>query len=74
VLVAKAVTDGTALDLVLRPGAGPTRARLRIDRLARNARYRVVGANVDQLTADDAGTALVEVELADRRPVRLYPA
>ncbi|WP_051342289.1 hypothetical protein [Pseudonocardia spinosispora] len=74
VLVASAHTDGRALDLVLRPGAGPTRAALGLDRLVPHAEYRVDGALGDTVTADGQGRAIVEVELGDRRPVRLYPS
>lgn len=74
VLVAKAITDGQGLDLVLRPGAGPTRTTLRIARLAPGRTYRVSGAAVDQLTAPPSGEVSLIVDLADRREVRLTPA
>ncbi|TSE01598.1 hypothetical protein FOS14_03435 [Skermania sp. ID1734] len=74
VLVAKAVTDGAALELVLRPGNGPTRATLKFARLSPGRTYHVSGATVDQLIAATDGTALAEVDLAGRCEVRVWPA
>jgi hypothetical protein len=74
VLVAKAVTDGHGLDLVLRPGAGPTRTTLQIARLTPGRTYRVTGAEVHELTAPPSGEAYLNVDLADRCEVRLTPA
>lgn len=72
VLVAKAVTDGHALDLVLRPGAGPVRTRLAVERLVPGRTYTVMGACERTVTADAAGRADFEVDLGDRLEVRLY--
>lgn len=74
VLVARAVTDGTALDLVLRPGDGPVRTTLSVDRLRPGTAYRVDGTCQTLITADAQGRALVEVDLGDRREVRIRPA
>lgn len=74
VLVARAVTDGRALDLVLRPGGRPVRTVLAVDRLVPGATYRVSGARSAEVVADGDGRALVEVDLGDRLAVRLYPA
>jgi hypothetical protein len=74
VLVARAVTDGAALDLVLRPGNGPVRVTLGLDRLTPGGRYRVAGGTATELTADAEGRALLEVELAGRHELRVYPA
>ena len=63
VLVAKAVTDGAALDLVLRPGAGPCGRSLLVERLVPGREYAVTGAATPTLTASDDGTAVVEVDL-----------
>ena len=73
VLVAKAVTDGHTLDLVLRPGAGPRRTSLRLERLVPQRDYRVVGAVDDSFTASADGTATVTVDLGDRIDVRVIP-
>ncbi|GAA4853002.1 hypothetical protein GCM10023201_52850 [Actinomycetospora corticicola] len=73
VLVARALTDGDGLDLVLRPGAGPVRTGLAVDRLVPGRRYAVAGAAADEVVADPAGRALLEVDLDGRREVRLHP-
>ena len=52
VLVARAVTDGTALDLVLRPGVARGRRTLTIGRLRAGHRYRTQGAAEATVTAD----------------------
>ncbi len=73
VLVARAVTDGDALDLVLRPGVpGGVRAQLQLARLVPGRRYRVDGG-LDGVTAGADGTAVVEVDLSDRLEVRVTP-
>lgn len=72
VLVARAITDGRALDLVLRPGAGPVRTTLALDRLQAGRTYRVDGARTETLTADAAGTALIEVDLGGRHELRVH--
>jgi hypothetical protein len=74
VLVARAVTDGTALDLVLRPGNGPVRTTLGLERLRPDAMYRVEGASTVAVTADAEGRALVEIDLGDRHELRIHPA
>ena len=73
VLVASTRTDGTALDLVLRPGDGPARVKLGIERLAPRGTYRVRGALDDELTADDEGRLSISVELTGRTEVALAP-
>ncbi|MGQ0843508.1 MAG: linalool dehydratase/isomerase domain-containing protein [Sporichthyaceae bacterium] len=72
VLVAKAVTDGRALDLVLRPGNGPVRTRLAVERLVPYRTYTVVGALTSTVNADAVGRAEFEVDLGDRLEVRVY--
>ncbi len=74
VLVARATTDGEALDLVLRPGAGPVRTTLVVERLRPGRRYAIEGAVAREVVADPAGRAEVLVELGDRLQVRLSPA
>lgn len=73
VLVARAVTDGRALDLVLRPGDGPVRTTLAIDRLVPGRVYDVAGAISGEVVADGEGRTLVEVDLGGRLEVRLSP-
>lgn len=73
VLVAKAVTDGRALDLTLRPGNGPVRSRLRIERLLPGREYAVHGATEDVIVASAAGEAVIDIDLGDRHEVRIAP-
>lgn len=74
VLVAKAVTDGAGLELVLRPGGGAVRAALRIERLVPHQRYAVSGATAADVTASGRGDAVLEVDLGGRLDVRIQPA
>jgi hypothetical protein len=74
VLVARAVTDGAALDLVLRPGDAGGRRRLRVTRLLPRHAYRADGAVAAEVQADDRGEAELEVDVGDRTAVRLAPA
>ena len=73
VLVASAHTDGTALELVLRPGDGAARVQLGVERLVPRGVYRLRGALDDELTADDQGRVNISVELAGRTEVALSP-
>ncbi|QLL09848.1 hypothetical protein [Mycobacterium vicinigordonae] len=77
VLVASARTDGTDLRLVLRPGDGPTRAQLAVERLVPRGRYRVRGTLNDEavadLQADQDGRLAFPVDLTDRVVVTLTP-
>lgn len=74
VLVARAVTDGESLDLVLRPGAGEVATTLGIERLLPGREYVVDGAAIETIIADGRGCALVEVLLRDRLELRIRPA
>ena len=74
VLVARAVTDGRGLNLVLRPGNGGRRTVLGVQRLAPRRDYVVTGGVDDTLTADDDGCAVLRVDLDDRLEVMLRPA
>jgi len=73
VQVAKAVTDGRALDLVLRPGTGPVRTVLLVERLAAGREYAVTGAAQQTCVAGPDGTAVIEVDLGGRHEVRIAP-
>jgi hypothetical protein len=73
VLVARAVTDGVGLDLVLHPGAGPVRTTLGVDRLVPGRMYAAHGAGVDTVIADPTGRATVPIDLGARTEVRLSP-
>ena len=73
VLVARAETDGAALDLILRAGDGARRTTLALERLAPGRRYGVDGAVADELTAGPDGRALLDVDLDGRLEVRVRP-
>jgi hypothetical protein len=73
VLVAKAITDGQALELVLRPGNGAVRSMLAVERLTPGATYGVDGATVDRVTADEDGRAMIEVQLDGRCELSVRP-
>ena len=73
VLVARAVTDGQALDLVLRPGSGPVRTTLRLARLVPGATYHLRGCTERSVVAGGDGSAVVSVDLSDRLEVQVTP-
>ncbi|MGQ4618908.1 linalool dehydratase/isomerase domain-containing protein [Nocardia sp. R7R-8] len=73
VLVARAVSDGAALDLVLHPGSDGGRYALRLDRLVPGARYRLSGAVEAEIVADADGCATVTVDLSGRHKVAVRP-
>jgi hypothetical protein len=73
VLVARAVTDGDALDLVLRAGNGPRRTTLRVERLVPGRTYAVHGALEPSLVASATGEAVLGIDLAERSEVRIAP-
>lgn len=73
VQVARAATDGSALDLVLRPGNGATRQALGIERLVPGKSYALRGAVEDRITADPQGSAAIRVDLEGRKEVRVTP-
>lgn len=71
VLVARAVTDGAGLDLVLRPGAGGGRTTIAVERLTPGRRYVVTGALVPVVDADGDGRAGLEIDLLGRTEIRV---
>jgi Linalool dehydratase/isomerase len=73
VLVAKAVSDGRDLELVLRPGTQPLRAHLHIQRLNPHQSYNVRGAIVPNITGDSNGEARIHVDLDDRHRITITP-
>jgi hypothetical protein len=73
VLVARAVSDGGQLDLVLYPGASPQRVTLGVERLSPHADYRADGALEPSFTADAEGAATLQVDLHRRAQVRVVP-
>ncbi|MDI9894507.1 hypothetical protein QM797_07190 [Rhodococcus sp. IEGM 1381] len=73
VLVAKAVTDGRALDLVLRPGSACARTAVVVDRLRPHSSYALRGGIDESVVADSAGKAVLHFDLEDRTVLRLEP-
>jgi hypothetical protein len=73
VLVARAVSDGQDLRVVLRPGAAPGRRQVKLADLLPDQRYDVRGAVTDELVAGRDGTALLEVDLDDRVELTITP-
>lgn len=74
VLVARAVTDGSALSCVLHPGDGGTRTRVVIDRARPGARYLVRGAIEQEVTADSTGELALHLDLVGRTELTVEPA
>lgn len=73
VLVARAVSDGDDLQLVLRPGNGAGRQRLGIADLQPEQDYHLAGAVQSAVTADATGKASIDVDLDGRAEVRVTP-
>ena len=73
VLVARAKSDGQALEIVLRPGGSGGRMRLGVKGLKPGAKYEVGGACEPRFIAGADGSGRIEVELAGRTVVRLFP-
>ncbi|MEU1981801.1 hypothetical protein [Nocardia sp. NPDC019395] len=73
VQVARAVTDGRGLDLVLYPGSGhPVTTVLGIGRLTPGATYRVTGT-LDHITAEGDGSTRLPVRLHGRTEIHIQP-
>jgi hypothetical protein len=73
VLVARAVSDGSDLQLVLRPGTGPSRQAIGVVDLLPEQVYDVTGAVQQEITPDAAGSARLDVDLGDRAEVHITP-
>jgi hypothetical protein len=74
VLVARAVSVGAALELVVQPGNGGGCCALGLAQLVPDRLYTVTGAVEPSVRADSAGRAVVAVDLYARREVRVVPA
>ncbi len=75
VLVAKAWSDGTGLELVLYPGRGAGTQRVGIERLRPGAEYRLYEGGRERLVrADEVGRARLDLALDGRTEVTLRPA
>lgn len=73
VIVTRAVSDGSALNVVLRAGTDPCRTKLGFSRLVPGRNYRLVQSG-QTLTAASDGTASLDFELAPRSELDLVPA
>jgi hypothetical protein len=73
VLVARAVSDGHDLRLVLRPGATPGRHSITIADLLPEQRYDVRGAVVEEVIGGGDGRAVLEIDLDGRVEVQITP-
>jgi hypothetical protein len=73
VLVARAVSDGHDLRLVLRPGGTPGRVSIGIANLRPRERYDVSGARGGEVIGGLDGRACLEVDLADRVEIHITP-
>ena len=74
VLVARAVSDGADLQLVLHPGSPDAgRQPLALAQLVPGRAYRVSGAVEETIVAKKNGTATVHVDLHGRTELRLTP-
>jgi len=75
VLVARAVTDGTALELVLRRGAPAGRHTLGLERLRPHGRYRLQATSAPEelIEVGQNGRSHVDVTVGDRTEILLTP-
>lgn len=74
ILVARAVTDGRALEAVLVPGREPGRFPIGLERLTPGARYTLTGATEREVAARPDGTAAVHIDVTARTEFRVTPA
>ena len=74
VLVARAISNGEDLLLVLHPGAAPGIQTIGLSRLVPGRGYAVTGAQTGAVTADADGRARLDVMLDGRTPVQITPA
>ena len=74
VLVSRAVTDGRALDAVLRSTNGGGRVAVELSQLRPGGEYSVTGGVDPAVIADDQGRASVQVDLNGRGELRVAPA
>lgn len=72
VIVARAVTDGVGLELVLHPGADAGPQRIGLERLVPGRSYRVVETDA-RLVADSTGKASLDVVLNGRTSLHIVP-
>jgi hypothetical protein len=73
VMVSRAVTDGKALDAVLRSTDGGGRVAVELSQLRPGGEYSVEGGVDSKVVADDQGRASVQVDLNGRSELRVAP-
>jgi hypothetical protein len=73
VLVAKAVSSGSDLELVLYPGRECDSVGIDISRLIPGQCYQITGSTVSEAVADAEGKARLQVQLRGRTEVRIHP-
>jgi hypothetical protein len=73
VLVARAYSDGSNLELVLYPGTSPGMQMLTIERLEPGRSYRVRGAPEGTVAADANGSAKLSLTIEGRTELSLAP-
>ena len=73
VMVTRGVTDGSALDVVLRPANGGGRHPVELSQLRPGVGYGVTGGTAAALVADARRRATVAVDLGGRHALRVVP-
>ena len=73
VLVARAVSDGDGLELVLEPGADPGPVSLDFDQLVPGRSYSLSAPLGNGIVADDLGRGSVTIELTRRTRITVAP-
>ena len=71
--MARACSDGHALEAVLYPGADAGRYSVELSQLRPSGRYRCDGAVSDTIVADSVGRADLTIDLEDRSELRIQP-
>lgn len=74
VLVAKAVSEGESLELVLLPGDGEKNVQLRLSGLCPRAEYSIDGPDQQELRADEKGEAIFAIRLPGKVNIIIRPA
>jgi Linalool dehydratase/isomerase len=73
VMVTRAVNDGGVLEAVLRSTNGGGRFPVELSQLRPGGKYAVTGGLAPSVVADEQGRAVVDVEIAGRRELRVAP-
>jgi Linalool dehydratase/isomerase len=73
ILIARATSDGTSLDLVLHPSGNATGARIAVAGLRPNRDYRTGLSEVHVVQANEAGQVQIDVPLRGRTVLSIAP-